>query len=139
MSAVPVSLACEIICWLLPGTRQQGCQHWRLSDCGRRQRAAVCAPAGPRENAVYLSAAGSAPRIECPLSGVAPPLKRCEGPPRADAGAVCGLVDRAKHFAVQLLEHCRKARPLLGIARAALRGELQQRPGAARGRDAVER
>ena len=32
-----------------PGTRQ-GCQHSRLSDCGRRKRAAVlvCAPAGPR-------------------------------------------------------------------------------------------
>ena len=69
---------------------------------------------------------------ECPLSGIAPPLECCEGPPRADAGAVCGFVDRAKHFAVQLLEHCRKARPLLGIARAALRGELQQRPGADR-------
>ena len=56
---------------------------------------------------------------ECPLSGFAPPLECCEGPSRADAGAVCGLVDRAKHFAVQLLEHCRKATaaaPIVGIA-----------------------
>ena len=94
-------------------------------------RGGVRTAAGPRENRC-LFIRSQLRAEECPLSGVAPPLECCEGPPRADSGAVCGFVDRAKHFAVQLLEHCRKARPLLGIARAALRGELQQRPGAAR-------
>ena len=70
-----------------------------------------------------------------PLSGVAPPLERRQRSPRANA--VSGWVDREKHFVPQLLEHRREARPLLGIVRAALRGELQQRPGAARERDAV--
>ena len=59
------------------------------------------------------------------LSGVAPaPLECWQRPLRADAGAVCGCVDREKHFALQLLEHRWEARPLLGAARAALRGEL---------------
>ena len=45
----------------------------------------------------------------------------------------------ASPFVMQLLKHRCEIGPLLGGECAALRGELQQRPGAARRRDAVER
>lgn len=72
-----------------------------------------------------------------PRSGVAPPLKCLLRP--SCAGAVCSCVDCEKYFALQLLEYRFDARPLLGVARATLRCELQQRLGAARERDTVER
>ena len=77
---------------LLPGTRQQGCQHWRLSDCGRRQRAAVCAPAGPRENrCLFIRSRLRAE--ECPLSGVAPPLECCTPTGGAEGSTEGGSVE----------------------------------------------
>ena len=67
--------------------------------------------------------------VRSALGGVAPAFERHQ---RSPCAGVCQRVDGAEHLVMQLLEHRREIGPLLGDECAALRRELQQRPGAAR-------